>query len=497
MATGCCRSCGRVVFTVQDLLADPPFSRLDLVSCRNLLIYLGPEAQAKVIALFHFALREGGVLLLGGAETVGNVDGRFEPVAKSQRVFRHIGRSRPGELSFIDDRGREDARLAALRTGARRHPARPRLADLCRSWCLRPTRRRRCYQPQARMPVLARPDRSLPARGAGAPTHDVLAMARRTCGLKLRSASNRPAQDGRASSWRAAALIRERPCRAVQHRRAAGAERGRRPCCWSVSWMGRSGWPVAALLPSGGTQPRRRPARPMACASPSSSVNWRPPGRSCRARPQPGSLRPRSRSAINEEALSVNEEYQSTNEELLTSKEELQSLNEELTALNSQLQETLERQRTTSNDLQNVLYSTDVATLFLDRDLNIRFFTPATRAVQRHPRRRRPPARRTCIPWPPTARCSTDAEAVLRNLTPVERKMETPDGTWFRRRVLPYRTEGRRRRGRGDHLHRHHRAQAAPQRRWRWPSGARRRPTSPSPASSPRPATICASHCRR
>ena len=85
--------------------------------------------------------------------------------------------------------------------------------------------------------------------------------------------------------------------------------------------------------------------------------------------------------AINEEALSVNEEFQSTNEELLTSKEELQSLNEELTALNGQLQETLERQRTTSNDLQNVLYSTDVATLFLDPNLNIRFFTPATRLL--------------------------------------------------------------------------------------------------------------------
>lgn len=85
--------------------------------------------------------------------------------------------------------------------------------------------------------------------------------------------------------------------------------------------------------------------------------------------------------AINEEALSFNEEFQSTNEELLTSKEELQSLNEELTALNSQLQETLEKQRTTSNDLQNILYSTAVATLFLDVDLNIRFFTPATKVV--------------------------------------------------------------------------------------------------------------------
>lgn len=85
--------------------------------------------------------------------------------------------------------------------------------------------------------------------------------------------------------------------------------------------------------------------------------------------------------AINEEALSVNEEYQATNEELLTSKEKLQSLNEELTALNSQLQETLERQRTTASDLQNILYSTNVGTIFLDIDLDIRFFTPPTKSL--------------------------------------------------------------------------------------------------------------------
>ena len=73
---------GVVVFTAQDVLADPPFSRLDLISCRNLLIYLRAEAQEKVILLFHFALREGGVLFLGGSETVGSVDDRFEPISK-------------------------------------------------------------------------------------------------------------------------------------------------------------------------------------------------------------------------------------------------------------------------------------------------------------------------------------------------------------------------------------------------------------------------------
>jgi two-component system CheB/CheR fusion protein len=119
----------------------------------------------------------------------------------------------------------------------------------------------------------------------------------------------------------------------------------------------------------------------------------------------------------------------------------LQSLNEELTALNGQLQETLERQRTTSNDLQNVLYSTDVATLFLDTELKIRFFTPATRSLF------------SVIPsdigrplvdlnsLATDGALPTDAQAVLHSLVPVEREIETRGDTWFIRRILPYRTE--------------------------------------------------------
>ena len=143
---------------------------------------------------------------------------------------------------------------------------------------------------------------------------------------------------------------------------------------------------------------------------------------------------------INEEALSVSEEYQSTNEELLTSKEELQSLNEELTAPQQldQLQETLERQRTTSNDLQNVLYSTDVATLFLDVDLKIRFFTPATKALF------------NVIPSDigrPLADLNSlaaddallvDALAVLQTRSPIEHEIEARSGAFYMRRISPY-----------------------------------------------------------
>ena len=139
--------------------------------------------------------------------------------------------------------------------------------------------------------------------------------------------------------------------------------------------------------------------------------------------------------------MSVNEELQSTNEELLTSKEELQSLNEELTALNAQLQETLERQRILSNDLQNVLYSTDVATLFLDANLNIRFFTPTTKLLF------------SVIPTDvgrPLADLRSlaaddallaDARTVLQNHAPIEREIQAQTGAWYSRRIMLYRAQ--------------------------------------------------------
>ncbi len=91
---------GLVVFTTQNVLADPPFARLDLISCRNLLIYLRPEAQEKVLLLFDFALRDGGVLFLGGAETVARLGDRFEPVSKEHRIYRHLGRVRTAGAPF-------------------------------------------------------------------------------------------------------------------------------------------------------------------------------------------------------------------------------------------------------------------------------------------------------------------------------------------------------------------------------------------------------------
>ena len=225
-----------VVFTVQDVLADPPFSRLDLISCRNLLIYLGLEAQAKVVSLFHFALRQGGILLLGSSETVGSDDGRFEVISKPERLYRHIGRSRPGELGFLRSAG--DGVRASVRPGPGQPPSRQAaLAELCRRLVMEN------YAPAA--VLINRKHECLYSIGPtdrylrvapGHPTHDLLSMAHQDIRNKLQvgaatgqSAERPHCRPGRTdnSQWRGDFL---------QHRRAAGSERRRGAAAGLLCW---------------------------------------------------------------------------------------------------------------------------------------------------------------------------------------------------------------------------------------------------------------------
>lgn len=421
---------GAVVFTVQDLLADPPFSRLDLISCRNLLIYLQPDAQAKVVSLFHFALREGGVLLLGNSETVGNADDRFEVISKAARLYRHIGRTRPGALGFSLSAG--DGVRVLARLGQGPAPSRQSaLADLCRRLVIE------SYAPA--VVLVNRKDECVYSLGPtdryltvapGHPTHDVLAMAREEVRNKLRSAIQQ---------------ARQETARVV----VAGGRTNHdgHPRSFSIAAQPVQGEGEELLLIGFIDEPPPVPkqSRPGTPLDASRVAELEQELEATRAELQ-GAIRnleisTAAQREINEEALSVNEEFQATNEELVTSKEELQSLNEELTALNSQLQETLEQQRTTANDLQNILYSTDVATIFLDTGLNIRFFTPATTSLF------------SVIPGDvgrPLADLSSlaadgalldDARKVLQTLAPIEREIKAHSDAWYIRRILPYRTQ--------------------------------------------------------
>ena len=421
-----------VTFTVQDVLADPPFSRLDLVSCRNLLIYLGSEAQSKVIALFHFALREGGILLLGNAETIGNSDGRFEVVSKPERIYRHLGRARPGEIGFSIGAG-DALRLPARQGQGHGLSRQAALAEFCR---------RRVLEAYAPAAVLINPRfECLYSLGPterylrvppGHPTHDLMAMAHDDTRIKLRSAIQQSIQSNARVIHAGGQIDRDGIAVSfnIDVRPVVSAGEQLFLICFADEHL------VAAkqnpiVVP--GSTPRITELEQDLAAT--------------RAELQ-GAIRnleysSEEQRAINEEALSINEEFQSTNEELLTSKEELQSLNEELTALNSQLQETLERQRTTANDLQNVLYSTDVATLFLDKNLNIRFFTPATKALFNVIASDigRPLADLNSLSA--DRALTQDAQAVMATLAPIDREIETQGGVWFIRRILPYLTDGK------------------------------------------------------
>ncbi|OTP70929.1 chemotaxis protein CheB [Caballeronia sordidicola] len=420
-----------VVFTAHDVLVDPPFPRLDMVSCRNLLIYLNPEAQTKAVSFFHFALRDGGILLLGSAETVGKPDGRFEIISKPERIYRHTGHSRSHDVGFSMNStnaghiaSRQEQRHAISRQST--------MAELCR---------RLVIQSHAPATVLINRDHEcIHSVGptdrylhvaSGPPTQDILAMTSLDVRSRLRLAIQRARQ--------ANARVVVTGGTTEQNGKVVGFKLDVEP----VSNDGEEMFLVCFVDEPHHDHPDRKAVTTMLEDVP----------RVAELRSELEATKAELASAIrslekisvdhkvvNEEALSVNEEYQSTNEELLTSKEELQALNEELTALNSQLQETLERQRTTSNDLQNVLYSTEVATLFLDMQLNIRFFTPATRSLF------------NVLPSDigrPLGDLKSlasdddilaDTQTVLRTSVPSEREIQTQTGIWFVRRILPYRT---------------------------------------------------------
>ena len=415
-----------VVFTVHDVLIDPPFSRLDMISCRNLLIYLLPPAQERVFGLFHFGLRKDGILLLGASESVGDRDRRFEVMSKPAHIFRHIGHPRPGEyrLPVANRGGPRSVTPAGQSQAASRQTM---LADLARRLVIEShapaailiNRRNECLYSLG-------PITSYVHVPPGHPTQDLIAMVAPAMRTRLRSAIQRATQGN---------------SRVIM---AGDSESGepQRPFSIDVQPVVHDGEtlllvcfveaPSAQALAPAGRDGRADDALEQELESTRDAL---------RSAIHDLEISNEEQKAINDEASSLNEELQSTNEELLTSKEELQSINEETIALNTQLLDTLARQRTTSNDLQNVLNSTNVATIFLDLDLHIRFFTPATRAlfnvIQGDIGRPLSDLKALAA----DSQLLADARTVLVSCGTIEREIETQSGVWFVRRIMPYLTE--------------------------------------------------------
>jgi two-component system CheB/CheR fusion protein len=421
-----------VIFTVQNVLADPPFSKLDMISCRNLLIYLQPEAQSKVIALFHFALRDNGILLLGNVETVRGAESQFEIVSKPDRIYRRTGKNRAGKQLFVTGFANSSPFVRSL-TAATTTPRPATFAELCQRFVMAN------YTPATILInrkfdclfTLGPTDEYL-SLAPGMASSNILEMARDGVKSKLRSAIQTAMQENKRVALGGGQMKNGDKIKAFSIMVEPVKNEGQDLLliCFTPEAK-------AAVAVVDGASPKsatRILELEQELANTQTELTHAIRNLEFSAEEQRVST---------EEASSVSEDYQSTNEELLTSKEELQSLNEELNALNSQLQETLERQRVDSTDLQNVLYSTDVATIFLDSNFNIRLFTPATKLLFNvlPTDIGRPLADLNSLATLPDI--IGDAQTVLKTHEPMEREIEAKTGAWYVKRIMPYRASNK------------------------------------------------------
>jgi two-component system CheB/CheR fusion protein len=423
-----------VIFAPQNLIMDPPFTKLDILSCRNLLIYLTPEVQKKLIPLFHYSLTPGGILFQGSAETIGEGTALFAPLSGKLRLFRRTeSLLRPEQVAFPAAFG------AGPPASSETHPAMTKVPASLQS--LADQLVLQCYAPSAVLTneegdifyVSGRTGKYLePA--AGKANWNLFAMARDGLRYELAAAFKK--------------ALRKKESVALPGL-TVGTNGGTQHVNVNVRRLDEPGplhglvmivfadvaAPVAAEA-AGRTQ-KPHASSPRLAELEQELLRVRGESRATHEEMQTSQEELRS---ANEELQSTNEELQSTNEELTTSKEEMQSMNEELQTVNTELQAKVDQLSQASNDMKNLLDSTDIATLFLDKELNVRRFTPqATKIIKLIATDTGRPITDLAseLRYPELA---DDAREVLRKLAAVEKPIGARDGRWFTVRIMPYRT---------------------------------------------------------
>ncbi|HEY9040137.1 MAG TPA: chemotaxis protein CheB [Roseovarius sp.] len=416
-----------VVFARHDVLADPPFSKLDMISCRNLLIYLKTEAQNRLMEVFHFALSDSGVLFLGMSETVGDGETLFQPLSRKYHIFKRCNTSRARHMPLPVGPGHQQ-RMSASPHIMSSLPGGSRLAEFSQRALVEH------YAPAAVLVDANAETLYLQGRmdpyirvATGEVSRDLLAMARDGLRTGLASAL-RNARETDAEAKSTARMMRHGSSVTVDIQVHPLVLDGAR--LFLVTFQDQ-----AELSPEMAGPPQEGAATHLLEQELEKTrgdlIN---------------TIREYERTteelkASNEEAMSMNEEFQSTNEELETSKEELQSLNEELTTLNTQLQQKIEVERQLSDDLNNFLASSGIATLFLNRDGEIMRFTPTTRELFNLISKDvgRPITDFTSKLDDPTL--FDDIAKVQATLLSLNVEVQAQDGKWYNRRILPYRTQ--------------------------------------------------------
>jgi two-component system, chemotaxis family, CheB/CheR fusion protein len=420
-----------VLFSRHNLLRDPPFSRVGLVSVRNLLIYLERELQERLFSLLAYALRPGGFLFLGNSEGVPE-GGPFRPVDKQNRIFRRVAAPH-GPPERLPHLPLSAEALTAERSWHRPISGQQAAADR--------ELHRQALELHAPPSILVRADHVLVHVSetasrylefpAGSPTANLLRVVRSELRIELRAALYQALEMGEATRTEWVAMeIGGVPRRVQIH----------------VS-------PV-----HGGDEPRHALVVFLESAPRAKEAHVAPDVRSARrmdeAEGEIATLQARLQEVIetsesrqeelrasNEELQSINEEYKSTLEELETSKEELQSINEELKTVNDQLRIKVEELARARDDLHNLMAATQMPTLFVDRSLRIKRFTPAlTEIFNVMPvDEDRPLSHIThTLRYD---RLAADCEEVLRTREPAEREVDDTEGRNWLVRIIPYRTD--------------------------------------------------------
>lgn len=431
------------IFAVQNLLSDPPFSNLDLISCRNLLIYLESDVQQRVFDMFHFALRPGGFLFLGSSEAPAQQKSLFETVSQSCRIFRKRNAEKTTSAAFPVSPGGAG--------GASKK--RTRIEQLSEDPPSNTVERTK----QALLHDFAPASVVVNERGiiqyihgsvgefldfpTGEPDLDLAAMAVTGLKAKVRTALHQARTTTEAINVLAPRVRRggsETRVRIIVRRLASKSES---EPLWLVSFLDESEQADADAQQRGSSTDESHDSEAADAATADQlALELQSTREDLQSTIEELESANEELKASNEEVMSMNEELQSTNEELETSREELQSLNEELTTVNNQLHDKVEELEGTNNDLTNLLASTDMATLFLDSDLRIRRFTPATVRLMNllpsdigrplsdlSPRFRDPDLER-------------DAHLVLAKLAPLEKEIENGGDHFYMRRITPFRT---------------------------------------------------------
>jgi two-component system CheB/CheR fusion protein len=410
-----------VVFARQDLLADPPFSKLDLIICRNFMIYLEPEAQEKCIRLFHYALNNGGYLFLGNAETVGRRSGLFKSIGHKQcRIYRKLETNPVSRLPVSIPYGTERRTPLAKQTHMVEQGR--SVIEIIQEKLLEE------YGPASvaidqNYEIIYHngPTNRYLSQPRGVPTHNLLELVPESLCSRIRGALYRSGRE-------------ERPV--VIRTSVAGDDNKTRHILLRITKAAENLYIVVF-------QEKAAPAKKEAAERVDAAVieetaihQLESELSATRADLQSNIEQLKS---MNEEFQSSNEELQAANEELETSREELQSLNEELITVNSQLQGKIEEQDATNNDLNNFLASTNIPTIFLDTHFRVKRFTPAMlRLIKLLPSDvGRPIVDLSQENLGPDL--TIDAQSVLESLVPARQELEL-GGAWYVRATLPYRT---------------------------------------------------------